>query len=156
MSKKLVDWTQIHLGPGKVWNPPNDPPILLPGNGVDRSNEHLVALAVHLGRHADKLKVAVVTNKERSLLVSTLAAYVPEVSTVPQTAAFEFLDGLLRVPVTTRGPYVVFLDDGAGKALSEGAEEAVRMDHYLRIARSYGIHVVFVGYPHVRALDFRY
>lgn len=156
MANSIDESLQINLGPGMTWVPPNDPPILLPGIGTDSENPHLVALAEHVSKHADRWKVAVVTSDETSPLVSTLAAYVPEVSTVPLEVGFEFLDGLATTPLGTRGPYVVFLDEGAGKALSEGEEESQRVEAHLRMGRSLGIHFIFVGYPHRLLLDFRY
>lgn len=158
MKKIIDDSSQINLGFGMTWVPQNDPPILLSSMGTDSQNLHLVALAKHLGKHAEKWKVAVVTSSDMSALVSTLAAHVPEVSTTPPDAAFDFLDGLVSTPVGARGPYVVLLDEGAGKALSEGAEESQRLDAHLRMGRSHGIHFVFVGYPHAlaRVPDLRY
>lgn len=156
MANSIDESLQINLGPGMTWVPPNDPPILLPGNGTDSENPHLVALAEHFGKHADKWEVAVITSDETGTLVSTLATYVPEVSTVPLEAGFEFLDGLTTTPLGARSPYAVFLDEGAGKALSEGEEGSQRMETHLRMGRSLGIHFIFVGYPHRLLLDFRY
>lgn len=156
MKKNTEDASRIELAPGMSWVPQDDPPIFLPNMSASGGDSYLVALAEHLGKHVDRWSVAVVTDDENSPLVSTLAAHVPEVGSVPSDEALDFLEGLRSVPISDRGRYVIFLDERAGKALSEGSEEASRMDTYLRLGRSLGVHFVFVGYPNSYSLDLRY
>lgn len=66
MKKNNEDASQIELARGMTWVPQDDPPIFLPSMSASGGDHYLVALAGHLGKHADRWTVAVVTDDESS------------------------------------------------------------------------------------------